>query len=1652
MEKNLRVVLALFLACSSAMSFAAWDVYKSGLSVNGGYYDCQLDGVSPNFHNNYFGRYTSSGSLTIGFAEMLTYKNGSSNACGGSLKYRVYRTCDSAPAFSSLALGFCCNFGGVDCAGGACGPDVNNPGDQKWKGTPGAAISLLSGLTSPGTYVIEVYFEATGSTSNSSGCEETKYSSNGGVNYRAYFEYDINDSFSDSNFSTPTWGGDNANFTVAANSTTSGLTGSEAARTHTAKLNVSSTAGSDYISTQIATWDAQQEWYFWVGRDGTGGAPSDLDANNQQAIYLYANESNLESATVDGYRILLGQSGTSFIRLQRIDNGTATTIFTSSTGIPTSLTDYGITFKVTRSQLGVWTVRTSTLPTNSIDAQATPTPNSCPESLSTVNHGGTTDNTYVPASNGYFGFLAVHDNTAEGGTAAEFDQFRFLALPPNTYVAINGASSGSIAENATLANNYSLGVNIFNASATTATSVQLVLVSGTTSRGGGGIAASTAYAAPYSAVTLTWAAGESGTKYIYIDPANNTSCDDIATWQMQLQNASGGTNAFVDAANDDFTLSIVDDDSGYETLISDNFNDGNVTGWSNTGSAWTASTSSPLDGTHSAKHDAQVTSGQTSLSYPTDEASLSGLNTTWRFEVGFANDASANNNFQVFLSASDSNLYAAGINGYAVVVDQSSLPSAGTADYIRLYRVDNGVYAATPIVGSTTDWIDNVNGGTRVGFQVTLSDAGTWTLSVDANGGFDALSSLGSGTDLTGGALTYADLKYFGIRFKYLTTPSGFMRFDNVSLQQSGCRRLWYSQGTGNSNTAIWSSQPVGAATAVTSSRYDRFVVQSGHTITATGSWTLNDISVNSGGTLVGGSSSMRVYGNWVNEGSFTAQTSTVQFKGQAAQSIGFSTNAVNTTFFNLTIDNDGNAVTIDSAAVNVTGVVSLREGTLQTQPGTLTLTSNSTGSSSIGAIASGASISGNVILQRWIPSIPNVQGYWVNLGCPLQGQTLAAWNDDIVTSGFTGSDYPSYPFNNISYYDETLPGAMNAGWVSATNISNAIQTNRGYFVWLNGSQQNIDNTGTIQSGNITHTLNYTVTSPGGIFDYGWNLMTNPYPSEVDWNLVSASLTGPKVYYVYDYQTSSYKFRNAATNTGTASRYIPHSQSFLVKVNASGQSLQFQESYKTNVGIAFERSGDDQNAFLSLQIAGNGAADEGLILFDPTALSVYDEKDALDIPSPIQNVVQFSFVSADDASLIQYASAYTEGLTIPVMLNAPMAGVYTLSVPEAMHLPLGACLQIEDVVTGSFYTLVSGMSFDFEVAAPYQGIRFIIHGHAAAELISSSPSCPGEHDGSIDISTPAGSWNVSLSNSQSQLQFVSNGAVTFDHLAAGTYLLELSSDNAACGTSSIEVTLQDPPTHQLHIKGAQEAVCQTNELAAISFSVEHASWFTYSLTDYSGAVVREGTVEGDHFTLEGLEGDLYTLEVDADCFHASRVIDLRGESTPYVQVESSVEANYIVGQSYPLFASTNASHVVWEIEYLNAQSEWTSFAQLEGFEVTFTPTIPGLYRYLATATLNGCAASDEAILNVGLISNIANMEMLGARILQSDEMITVLLNETPQVSSDLVVTDAMGRVIHSESANKSTIQMMTNSWAAGVYFIRLVNEGKSTTLKKVIVH
>jgi hypothetical protein len=313
-----------------------------------------------------------------------------------------------------------------------------------------------------------------------------------------------------------------------------------------------------------------------------------------------------------------------------------------------------------------------------------------------------------------------------------------------------------------------------------------------------------------------------------------------------------------------------------------------------------------------------------------------------------------------------------------------------------------------------------------------------------------------------------------------------------------------------------------------------------------------------------------------------------------------------------------------------------------------------------------------------------------------------------------------------------------------------------------------------IQSGQVTIPLSYTVTSPGGIFDYGWNLIGNPYPSEIDWNLTSASLTGPKVYYVFDYQSNSYKFRNATTNTGTASRYIAHSQGFLVKVNTGtpAQNLVFQESHKTNTGAAFERSEDANNAFVALRFSKGAYSDESMIVFTDNAELTYDAMDVADLESPVAESVEMTLQAADGAPLAQDARPYNDAVEIPVVLDMPEAGVYTFTVVDVQHLPLGACLTMEDVLTGAITTLSAGTIVTVEVSEAFQGVRYIIRSTPSATTIVTGSSCNGLADASIDVNVPSSDWSVSLS-AENGYEFMAQGAVTFNHLEAGSYLLQV---------------------------------------------------------------------------------------------------------------------------------------------------------------------------------------------------------------------------------------------------------------------------------------
>lgn len=234
----------------------------------------------------------------------------------------------------------------------------------------------------------------------------------------------LNESFNDGNFSAdPLWNGNTASWQVSGSDVAAGAAGS-----NTVRLNVATGGGAAYLSTQLTgSWGNTQSWGFFAGRRLQA-----YTASNYVLIWLWCNEADLTSSTADGYRIRIGDdSGGDDIVLQRVTDGIATTVLTSTSAITNNLTDIGLLMRITRSATGVWEIFTSALPVvNGSGAIATDVPNAVNTS---VLQGSATDNFYNVFNDGYIGFLNVHGSTANARTAQEFDQvqvsFALAALP-----------------------------------------------------------------------------------------------------------------------------------------------------------------------------------------------------------------------------------------------------------------------------------------------------------------------------------------------------------------------------------------------------------------------------------------------------------------------------------------------------------------------------------------------------------------------------------------------------------------------------------------------------------------------------------------------------------------------------------------------------------------------------------------------------------------------------------------------------------------------------------------------------------------------------------------------------------------------------------------------------------------------------------------------------------------------------------------------------------------------------------------------------------------------------------------------------------------------------------------------------------------------
>jgi hypothetical protein len=265
--------------------------------------------------------------------------------------------------------------------------------------------------------------------------------------------------------------------------------------------------------------------------------------------------------------------------------------------------------------------------------------------------------------------------------------------------------------------------------------------------------------------------------------------------------------------------------------------------------------------------------------------------------------------------------------------------------------------------------------------------------------------------------------------------------------------------------------------------------------------------------------------------------------------------------------------------------------------------------------------------------------------------------------------------------------------WV-AYDATSAFQPARGYVVRSNNSELLF--TGNLNNADVTIGVERRNDDDGE----GWNMIGNPYPSSVDWDLVPTKQNIFDGFWVFLNDQSLYGAYNATSGTAVniANSRIPSNHAFWVRVEkgfTSGQvvfdntcRLHNDTSYLKNATISINPT---------LKIAGvNGNyRDEIAMVFNDNATLDIDDFDSEKKFSSNTNFVQLFTTVANRDLCINGMPLYNTNDTIPLNIEIKNPGTYSIERVEYSNFPANHTVLLEDLEEGKTVDLIAEGSYTF---------------------------------------------------------------------------------------------------------------------------------------------------------------------------------------------------------------------------------------------------------------------------------------------------------------------------------------------------------------------
>lgn len=472
---------------------------------------------------------------------------------------------------------------------------------------------------------------------------------------------------------------------------------------------------------------------------------------------------------------------------------------------------------------------------------------------------------------------------------------------------------------------------------------------------------------------------------------------------------------------------------------------------------------------------------------------------------------------------------------------------------------------------------------------------------------------------------------------------------------------------------------------------------------TATGTISGNNVTINSGNNLtINSSDVVTVNGDLTNSGNGATGSGTLRFTKAGTASI------------------TGNAFSYG-------GKVEVASGTTLNTNDKLTLQNGCCLMHGTGTPGGGGSVTGNITIEKTIGS---TDGGWRLFSMPIES-TIDNFENGINTlcANFTPAGA-----RNVYYWDadirEGSADSVAVGWVQAPATDDE---NKAYSIYIANTSSNtwaFDSTvsisGVPNNGTKNHSLVYSF-DPGGdsstASQKGWNLIPNPYPSNLDiTDLIQSSGFGPnyKAVHIWDQSVKQMRAINSSGftnyNTDGGSIYgtyahIPPFMAFWVKADANGQTVDVTNAMRVCGGDSvvpdnYMKNGQDvvriqvkdyENNLDQFSVALDPMATTGVDL----ALDLYKFKSSsAAVPTLYTTVADGSLLSLntipfdDNHNMPLYMESYTDGKE------------YTFSsiTSDYSHF---YNIELEDRKTGTVIDIITD-EYKFIYDINYIGNRFVL--------------------------------------------------------------------------------------------------------------------------------------------------------------------------------------------------------------------------------------------------------------------------------------------------------------------------------------------------------